>query len=377
MPWGTRGIVSLREEFVQLAIKPDSNISSLCRGFKISRKTGYKWLARAAGLTGTPLQNQSRRPHSSPARTAAQIEQRVVELRRERPYWGGRKLRRVLEDSGLSPLPAPSTITGILHRNGMIAADESQKHSAFERFERATPNELWQMDFKGHFAIDSGRCHALTILDDHSRYALGLFACANERGVTVREKLETVFRLYGLPLAILCDNGSPWGTSGADERHTELTVWLLQVGVRVLHGRPYHPQTQGKDERFHRTLQTEVLQQRFENLPHCQTRFDVWRPDYNWVRPHQALNLDVPGKHYQRSRREYSETLPLADYSGAGVEVRKVDQNGSIALWGENWKIGKAFAGQRVAIEPTPADGVYHVLFHGSVIKKLDRTSAQ
>lgn len=371
--------MSLREEFVQLAMKPDSNISSLCRRFEISRKTGYKWLERAAMplTSSSPLQNQSRRPRSSPTQTPAPIEERVVQLRQERPAWGGRKLKRVLEDSGLSDVPAPSTITGILHRNGLIKAEESQKHSAFQRFERAAPNELWQMDFKGHFAIDSGRCHPLTILDDHSRYALGIFACANERGSTVREHLVTVFRRYGLPQAILCDNGAPWGTAGAEERYTELTVWLLQIGVRVLHGRPYHPQTQGKDERFHRTLKAEVLSQYFADLLRCQIRFDNWRPDYNWVRPHQALNLDVPGKHYQCSHREYTEMLPVADYSGAGVEVRKVDENDSISLWGERWKIGKAFVGQNVAIEPTQTDGVYQVIFHGHVIKKLDRTSAQ
>ncbi len=362
-----------------MAMKPDSNISSLCRRYEISRKTGYKWLERAAeSLTSSrPLQDQSRRPHSSPGQTPAQIEARVVQLRQERPQWGGRKLKRVLEDSGLTTVPAPSTITGILHRNGLIKAEESEKHGAFQRFERAAPNELWQMDFKGHFAVDTGRCHPLTILDDHSRYALGVFACANERGSTVREHLVTVFRRYGLPQAILCDNGAPWGTAGADERHTELTVWMLQIGVSVLHGRPYHPQTQGKDERFHRTLKAEVLTQRFENLPRCQIRFDNWRPEYNWVRPHHALNLDVPGKHYHSSRREYTERLPVADYGGAGVEVRKVDENGSISLWGERWKIGQAFSGQRVAIEATLTENVYHVIFHGHVIKKLDRTSAQ
>jgi transposase InsO family protein len=151
----------------------------------------------------------------------------------------------------------------------------------------------------------------------------------------------------------------------------------MQVGVRVLHGRPYHPQTQGKDERFHRTLNTEVLDRRHVDLPQCQKRFDTWRHDYNWIRPHQALNLDVPGKHFKPSQRGFPERLPDAEYAGTGVDVRRVDVNGYISLCGERWKIGKAFIGQRVGVEATATDGLMNVLFHGCIVKKLDRRSGQ
>lgn len=377
MPWGARNTVSLREEFVRLASRDSANMSQLCRQFSISRPTAYKWLRRFASAPKQALEDRSRRPRTSPAQTDSSIEARVVALRKERPAWGGRKLWRVLTDQGVQDVPAPSTITSILHRHGLIHSDESGKHTAFQRFERAAPNEMWQMDFKGYFKTDQGQCHPLTILDDHSRYAVGLFACGNERERTVRDHLTQTFRRYGMPQSILCDNGSPWGPSGAEEPHTTLSVWLMQLGVRMLHGRPYHPQTQGKDERFHRTLKTEVLHRPHVDLRQCQTRFDAWRHDYNWIRPHHALNLDVPGKHFESSMRRFPERLPEADYRGAGVEVRRVDSNANISMFGRYWRVGKAFIGHHVAIEPTTTDGVMRVNFFGHEIKKLDRRSAQ
>lgn len=374
MPWEARDTVSLREEFIFLAQQPDRNMARLCERFGIARKTGYKWLARLSA--DETLQDRSRRPRSSPGQTPAQIEAAVVALRQQHPAWGGRKLRRVLEREGLHGVPATSTITGILHRHGLIDEAESRKHTAFTRFERAEPNELWQMDFKGHFATDRERCHPLTILDDHSRYAVGLFACSNERTETVKEHLTQVFLRYGMPQAILCDNGAPWGTAGSGEQHSTLTVWLLQVGVRVLHGRPRHPQTQGKDERFHRTLVDEVLYERFRDCDHSQTRFDGWRQEYNWKRPHEALRLDVPGERYKPSVRAFPKTLPQPHYD-PGQLVRKANCDGDIHLWNKRWRIGKAFAGQYLLIEPSAQDGVWNVLFHGQQVQTLDRRPDQ
>src|SRR5262249_318454 len=158
--------------------------------------------------------------------------------------------------------PSVSTVTAILGRHGRIDAAESVKRQAFERFERAAPNELWQMDYKGHFTLAQGRCHPLTVIDDHSRYALGLRACRDESQPTGKGEVGGIFRRYGLPERMLMDNGPPWGAGGAGQGHTRLGVWLLELGIAVSHGRPYHPQTQGKDERFHRTLKAEAIGRR-------------------------------------------------------------------------------------------------------------------
>jgi transposase InsO family protein len=247
-------------------------------------------------------------------------------------------------------------------------ADESVKHKAFHRFEREHPNELWQMDFKGHFAMtQGGRCHPLTVLDDCSRFLLGLKACANETRETVTEQLTSIFRLYGIPDRMLMDNGSPWGSDG-NNPYTRLTVWLIRLGINISHGRPYHPQTQGKDERLHRTLKAELIsRRRFHDLGHCQPAFDDWRDTYNHVRPHQALDMSVPGERYEPSSRSFPETLTPILYDTGDI-VRKVDVCGRISFRNRKFRVGKAFHQQPVALRPTDTDGIFQVFFcHKSV----------
>ncbi len=363
MPWKEASTVSLRAEFVMLAIVEGANLRELCRRFGISAPTGYKWLARyrQQGLAG--LGDVSRRPHDSPRRTSPKVTAAILQMREQHPAWGARKLRVRMQVLGQADLPAASTIQAILKREGRIAAGDSPKHRAFVRFEHPAPNDLWQMDFKGHFALTGGaRCHPLTVLDDHSRYAVRLAACANERAETVRQQLVAAFRRYGLPRRMLMDNGSPWSGS-LDEPHTVLTVWLLRLGIGVSHGRPFHPQTQGKDERFHRTLKAELLAwERFASLLECQRRFDPWRDVYNLQRPHEALDMQTPASRYRPSPREYRETLPPIEY-GPGDIVRKVTVEGDIHFRGHQIKISKAFRGQPVALRPTTTDGVWQVYY--------------
>ncbi len=246
MPWSEKSIMSQRREFVMLFGQEGVNRRELCRRFGISPTIGYRLLARYRHEGESGLADRSRRPLRSPARTPVAMEGLVLTVRDEHPAWGGRKIRRRLQDLGHGAVPSGSTITAVLHRNGRIDAAAGTGHRPFERFERAAPNELWQMDYKGHFATAAGRCHPLTVVDDHSRYALGLRACGDEREGTVQAELTAIFQRYGLPDRMLMDNGSPWGSSDAEYRHTWLSMWLLELGVAVSHGRPYHPQTQGK-----------------------------------------------------------------------------------------------------------------------------------
>lgn len=228
------------------------------------------------------------------------MEEAIVNLRGKHPAWGGRKLERRLLDLGLTGVPSASTITTILRRHHLLDPHESAKHKAFCRFERATPNELWQMDYKGEFQLPQGRCYPLTILDDHSRFAVAVEACHRINKIVTQAALIKIFRRYGLPQQITCDNGSPWG-SGGQSYYTALGVWLMRLGISVSHSRPHHPQTQGKDERFHRTLKTEVLRyQHGTTLADWQHHFDQWRAVYNTERPHEALSMAVPASRYQQ-----------------------------------------------------------------------------
>lgn len=300
----------------------------------------------------------------------------MLALREQHPAWGGRKLRRRLQDLGLETVPSASTITAILRRHGRLEAEASSKHRAFLRFEHAAPNDLWQMDFKGHFAMSRGRCHPLSLIDDHSRFSPGLEACANEQAETVRERLTGIFRRYGLPRRILADNGAPWGDD-RESRQTRLTVWLLRLDITVSHGRPYHPQTQGKAERFHRSLADEALAgPPLRDLAECQKRFDDWRHVYNAERPHQAIGLEVPLRRYKPSPRTFPERLPPLEYDSADI-VRKVDVNGRLSWRARSFPVGKALQGQAVAIRPTIDDGRYTVCLghHAVATINLNKTT--
>lgn len=369
MPWLEVSVMELRREFVMLARQPGSNVSALCRRFGISRKTGYKWLRRFAAQED--LSDSTRRPHRSPGRTPVWMERLVLAARAEHPCWGGRKIARRLSDLGHADVPSPSTVTAILRRHGVSLGGTLEPSRPFRRFERSQPNELWQMDFKGHFALSRGRCHALTVLDDCSRYSLCLSACGNERSETVQGHLRDAFRRYGLPDWIITDNGAPWGNR-TDTPYTPLGVWLMRLGIGVSHSRPYHPQTLGKEERFHRTLKAELLGgPPFNDLGHCQRAFDRWRLVYNCERPHQALEMAVPAARYQPSARAFPETMPAIEY-GAGHQVRRVQKLGWISFKGNGFRLPKAFAGYPVGIVPTAIDGIWNVIFASRPIAQLD-----
>jgi transposase InsO family protein len=371
MPWKSVSIMESRREFVRLALLGDVSVAELCRRFGISRQTGFAYLRRHRDGGDAALADRSRRPHSSPQRSDARTEAQIVALRAAHPRWGGRKLARRLRDQGVADVPAPSTVTEVLRRHGKLDEAECAKHQAWQHFERPEPNDLWQMDFKGHFAAGAGRCHPLTVLDDHSRYAIGLLACAGETLVTVQAHTTQLFRRYGLPRAILADNGPPWG-SGGGGYYTAYEVWLMRLGVRLLHGRPYHPQTQGKDERFHRTLDVEVLQaRRFDDLAACQCAFDAWRPVYNDERPHEALGLAVPSSRYRPSPIAFPEQLPVPVYD-THDHVRRVDTDGTTQFRGRNIKLPQAFAGLQVAFRPTTTDGVWKAFFMRFALLQVD-----
>ena len=372
MPWNEVSIVGQREEFVRLSEQSCSNVRLLCRRFGVSPTTAYKWLERYRARGREGLVDLSRRPHLSPRRSALPIERAVVELRGQHPAWGARKIRYRLLAMGLGGVPATSTVHAILRRHELVDPAEAARHRPYQRFEHDAPNRLWQMDFKGHFATEKARCHPLTVLDDHSRFALGLQACPDQKTLTVKDRLCSIFRRYGLPERMTMDNGSPWGGQG--DGFTSLTAWLIRLGVRVSHSRPYHPQTQGKDERFHKTLELEILRRyTFRDLDHAQSRFDTWRGIYNLERPHESLGMQVPASRYRPSPRSFPESLPPVEYDSQDL-LRKVQNGGEIWFHGRPYKIGNAFVGHHVALRPTTSDHTLNVFFCHQKIAQIRLT---
>jgi transposase InsO family protein len=357
--------MSFREEILSLGAQEGTNIRELCRRFQISAKTFYKWWNRKKTESKTALMNQSRRPHRSPRKIETVTEGKILVVREKHPSWGARKIRRVLTNSGERKLPSASTVHRVLQRNGKIDPAESEKHRAWHRFEHEAPNQLWQMDFKGWFPTsDQQRCNPLTVLDDHSRYVVCLQACLNQQTETVQAQLTATFQCYGLPERMTMDNGAPWGND-LQHQFTPLTVWLIRLGVSVSHSRPYHPQTQGKDERFHRTLDVDLLRwHSFRDLKHVQKHFEEYREIYNQQRPHQALGLEVPAS-------RYPEQLPSIDYDVSDI-VRIVNAKGHLQYRGKRYSVGKAFHGYPVALRATTVDGIFKVMFCHQKIGQID-----
>ena len=383
MPFKELSIMSQRIEFCMLASKSGSNISDLCQRFNITRRTGYKWLHRYIdeGLIG--LEDKSRRPENFPNQTSEDIDKYIVGLRKNDPEWGAKKLHKIIynhKEQGIytyPTVPCKNTITKILKRNGLIPPNRSKQSKGFERFEYDYPNELWQMDYKGYFSLlNKAICHPLTITDDHSRYNICLKACENQKEITVRQSLINVFRKYGLPYKILTDNGSPWGTAGSESTdrirsYTTLEKWLIQLNIKLIHGRPYHPQTQGKEERFHRTLKQELINyEQFYDHVHCQKRFDLWREKYNCVRPHEALDFKVPAEVYTPSNKAYTEKSATYEYNLSDIK-RKVQDKGVISFKNREIKVGKAFRYETVALRESQKNNTFEIYFCNQLLRTV------
>src|SRR5512146_848866 len=345
MPWRTMDVQQQRVEFVVRAGQPGQKLAPLCREFGITRPTGYLWVQRYEGQGIAGIAEHSRRPHHSPQRTPAELEQYVIRLRRERPDWGAPKLQILLQRAGIEL--APRTVHRILVRAGLVREEDSRA-TAPQRLQRAAPNELWQMDFKSPKGLQQA-VGPLSVLDDHSRYAVVLAATGTTRSEAVRERLEGAFQDCGLPEEMLMDHGVPWWNGQAGSGETRLRVWLMKQGIRCYFGRYRHPQTQGKVERFHGALE---MARRRRGLPppaERQAWLDAFRHEYNHVRPHEAPGGETPASHWRPRARRSDAHPPEWDY-GVGAEVQRLGVKGQFKLQGRWWQVSEALAEEAVQL---------------------------
>ena len=345
MAWRATNVQQQRVEFVVAANRREKSIKQLCAEFGISRPTGYSWLKRyqADGIGG--VQERSRRPHHSPERTSQTLEERVVHLRQERPDWGARKIQHLLREEGIQ-LPG-STIHRIFLRYDLVRACD-RRPAAEKRFQRAQPNQLWQMDFKGPKGWDQP-LGPLSVLDDHSRYAVALENTGTTRAQAVRAVLERVFREQGVPEEMLMDHGTPWFNTQGRLGWSQFTVWLMEQDVALYFSGYRHPQTQGKVERFHRSLTAALLRRGTPQPEQRQSWLDAFRQEYNCVRPHEALQMRTPHQVWHKSPRPYRDSPTRWDYP-SGSEVKEVDSIGQFRLNHRRYYISKALAGREVGL---------------------------
>jgi transposase InsO family protein len=371
MSWKETNKMSLKKEFVALAQGDSVNMSELCRRFNISRQTGYVLLKRYEEQGFEGLNERPRNPKTSPNKTNKLMAETIVAIRLRHPCWGGRKIHAYLKNLGHNEVPASSTISKILKNHGLIITD-STAQTHFKSFEHEHPNSLWQSDFKGHFACGSGRCHPLTILDDHSRYCLCIKASPDETGQRVKSFYIEVFNKYGIPKQMNFDNGAPWGSIFAACRYTTFAIWLIDLGIKVSYSRPRHPQTNGKIERFHRTLKAEVIKPcHFENFSEAQSKFDEWISIYNHDRPHEAIDMQAPATRYKPSYRAYPREVLDYEYS-EDYDMQNIDKRGRLRLLGRTIFVGVPFSERTLGIRSTNEDGVLEIYYRHQKLGKIN-----
>jgi transposase InsO family protein len=364
MAWGALNIDEQRMRFVVRASQGEQPITALCEEFEISRATGHAWLKRYRQGGIAEMCERSRRPHHSPQRTASGIEQRVVELRQERPDWGARKLQVLLAREDLH-LPV-ITIHRILLRHNLLR-EQDRHRPATQRFTRERCNQLWQMDFKGSAGWNEAT-GPLSILDDHSRYAIALQETGSTRASGVKVCLEAAFESCGMPEEMLMDHGTPWWNMNAATGATWLTVWLMKQGIQLRWSGYRHPQTQGKVERFHGALEA-ALRRRGPAGENLQAWLDEFREEYNHVRPHEALGMKTPAAVWSRSARNYQPQPRRWEYA-AGSEVRKLSAMGRLTVEGKTWEISRALVGEWV--ELVRIEQRILVYYCRSMVRELD-----
>lgn len=342
MPWEVKGKLELRVEFVRRVLG-GGVISELCTEYGITRNTGYLWLNRyrESGKIQS-LVDRSHRPKCCPHRTESQVERRVVELRK-RYGWGADKLRVLLLREGIE-VPR-ITINRIIRRNGLLIREDCHR-PALKRFERASPNELWQVDLKGCMGRGAARCEPLSIIDDHSRFVVGLFATRSSRLEPIQQSFHKTFETYGVPDALLMDHGVPWWSSSQVIGLTRLSVWLMKQDIQLTFCGYNHPQTQGKVERFHRTLAHAV---RHKGTPKA---FKSWTPllktirkEYNHIRPHESLSMNVPASRYIPSQKAFNPSPKIPEYPSGSTTI-KLDSHGRFS-----YKKFRLFASEALADE--------------------------
>lgn len=365
MPWSEVSPMDQRRFFIKDHLRGTFTFVELCARYQVSRKTGYKWLARYRNEGVPGLSDRTRRPLTSPNATDAKVVEAIVRLRRRHPSWGAKKLLWVLEQRHPDiDWPARSTVFDLLNRHELVTHRRRRRypgHGGRPEVSMSEPNETWTADFKGHFKTGNGiYCYPLTIADGYSRFLLTCQGLTSTEHAGAKPVFERLFREVGMPKIIRTDNGVPFATNGLG-RLSQLSVWWIQLGIYPERIQPAHPEQNGRHERMHRTLKRETARPPAASGPAQQRRFDRFRTEFNTQRPHEALAGATPHSMYAPSPREFPDHLPEITYP-PHFELRYVSRNGCIRFNKIATNVTHAIIGQHVGLEEV-GDGIWDVYY--------------
>jgi putative transposase len=359
MPWKEQRTMSLKMQFVE-RLAGGEKMAPLCREFGISRTAGHTWFKRYKEKGFAGLEEESKRPRSTPLATAEELVIATLQAREAHPRWGPRTLYELLRRRFGEQTPKERTIARILKRAQLVR--ERRKRGPISVIDRAPtvkaslPNDVWTVDFKGWWRVlDGSRCEPLTVRDGASRFLLAMVA-TKTTSEAVRAVFESLFRRHGLPLAIQCDNGTPFVSVRARAGLSALSAWWTSLGIRVVRSRPGCPQDNGAHERMHADVCAEVQSKPAETLVEQQRLLDRWRQDFNHVRPHQALGGKTPAEVYKVPEKRRPPTKPFA--YDKRFYVRSVSARGAFRFRGDNCTLGLPFVGLHVGVEVVDAMSV-------------------
>lgn len=375
MPWKESDAMQQRLDFVREAMSNRFTMVELCERYGVSRRIGYKWLARFAEDGRRGLADRTRRPHTCPTAIRPVLAELLCEFRRLHPDWGARKLLRVLRTRHpeIEDWPAASTTAELLARRGLVRRRRrrrSHQHPGVVPIATAAPNDLWTADFKGQFRTGNGvYCYPLTIADQHTRFLLRCHGLLSTETALARPVFERTFREYGLPRAIRTDNGVPFATS-ALHGLSHLNVWWMRLGIVHQRIHPGQPQENGAHERMHRTMKRRAIKPVQRTCAAQQTQFNAFRLEYNTERPHEALGQETPASHYRASSRPYPARLPVPEYPRHFL-VKHVTDAGTFRFQQHLLYIANALVDQWIGLEETD-DGVWSIYFNTVLLATLD-----
>ena len=375
MPWQESDTMDQRLQFVRDALSERFDMTDLCARYGVSRKIGYKWLARFEAEGKAGLVNRSRRPHTCPTAIRPALAELLCEFRRLHPDWGARKLLKVLRGRHpeIEDWPAASTTAELLARRGLVRRRRRRRphqHPGVVPITTQAPNDLWTADFKGQFRTGNGvYCYPLTIADQPTRFLVSCHGVLSTETITARPVFERAFREYGLPRAIRTDNGVPFATQSIHGL-SYLNVWWMRLGIAHQRIHPGCPQENGAHERMHRTLKRSAIKPVQRTCGAQQKRFDAFRLEYNTERPHEALGQETPASRYRASSRSYPSTLPIPEYPGHYL-VKRVTEAGTFRFQHRLLYIANALVNEYIGLEETD-DGVWTIYFTNVLIATLD-----
>lgn len=371
-----------RKEFILLWKSDQFSFSHLCREFHITRRTGYNYVEKykQGGMEG--LENRATIPLHVPNKTPKPIEEAIIKIRtqKETKGWGAKKILWKLEQEGIyEKLPARSTVSLILKRNGLIPERKKRKKVEPQKpiFDPAEPNEVWSADYKGQFRMGNGKyCYPLTICDSKTRHIIEIKGLLKPEYESAKAIFKGVFKVYGLPLQLHTDNGAPFASIRSLGRLTKFSVWLMEHGVQPVYSDPGHPEQNGRHERMHRELKAAVCKNPSKNLQAQQVRFNKFKKFYNEERPHEAIGMVTPSSIYEKSKRLYEEHIEEWEYP-SDYKIKNVCNNGIIRVGkSDSIYVTTALKGKKVGLEEI-GEGIFRIYFRDFLLGYLDEGTLQ